>query len=184
MQIQGNTGDRSFCLSNLTPITHLHLVEAGPLQPRKRWFPNILDQQKGICLSPVLSDRSNLKKIQLDQVTLIAVTSGWQTQSWYPRLLHMSIKNPLLLPSTPNNFDRAKQTKSSVDRKIELATPGMDSFREKLSAEGLSEEPVILIANSRRPGATSHRSGVSKIAGVVGEKMIPLDVLWGMWCYI
>ena len=43
-----------------------------------------------------------LKKIQLDQATLIVVTTGWQTQSWYPLLLQMSIKNPLLLPSIPD----------------------------------------------------------------------------------
>ena len=32
----------------------------------------------------------------------------------------------------------------------------MDSFRENLSAEGLSEESAILIANDRRPGIVSH----------------------------
>ena len=46
--------------------------------------------------------------------------------------------------------------KLSVDRKSKLATPGIDSFREKLSTEGLSEESAILIANARRPGTVSH----------------------------
>ena len=46
--------------------------------------------------------------------------------------------------------------KLSVDRRSKLATPGIDSFREKLSAEGLSEESAILIANARRPGTVSH----------------------------
>ena len=35
-------------------------------------------------------------------------------------------------------------------------TPDMDSFREKLPAEKLSEESAILAANARRPGTLSH----------------------------
>ena len=31
LKIQGNTRDRSFCFSNLTPITNLHLMGIGPL---------------------------------------------------------------------------------------------------------------------------------------------------------
>ena len=88
-------------------------------------------------------------------------------------------KESLVTSKHSKSFDRAKQTKSSVDRKTKLATPGMDSFREKLSAEGLSEESAILIANARRPGTVSHYElpGVSGIAGVFQEKLIPLDVL-------
>ena len=66
----------------------------------------------------------------------------------------MSIKNPLLLPSVPDLL--IEPNKSSVDRKPKLATPGMDSLREKLFAEGLSEESAILIANGRGPGTVSH----------------------------
>ena len=156
LQIQGNTRDRSFCFPNLTPITHLHLMEIGPLQPRERWLPNFLDQQKRICLSHILSNRSSLKK---DSIRLS------NTDSSNPR-----IANTVGVPSVSTNvnkeslvtskyskfFDRAKQTKSSVDRKTKLATPGMDSFREKLSAEELSEESSNLITNARRLGTVSH----------------------------
>ena len=57
----------------------------------------------------------------------------------------------------------------------------MNSFREKLSAAGLSEEPSIFIATTRRTGSVSNYklACVSGIAGVIGEKLIPLDVLRG-----
>ena len=78
--------------------------------------------------------------------------------------------NPILVPSASGNvnkeslvtskcsksFDRAKQTKSSVDRKRKFATSGMDSFMENLFVEGLSEESAILIENSRRLGTVPH----------------------------
>ena len=100
--IQGNTRDRSFCFSHLTSITHLHLIEIGPLQPRERCLPNFLKQQNGYAFPPFCLIGRVLKKVQLDQATLIVVTPEWQTQSWYPQLLQMSIKNLLLLPSISN----------------------------------------------------------------------------------
>ena len=45
--------------------------------------------------------------------------------------------------------------KSLVNRK-KIATPGIDSFRQKLSAERLSEESAILIANVKRSATASH----------------------------
>ena len=155
MQIQGNTRDRS-CFSNFTPITHLHLMETGPLQPRERCLPNFLDQQKGICFSPILSNRSGLRK---DSV------GPSNTDSSNPRMantvvVHSAYANvnklSLFTSKYSKSFDRAKQTKSSVDRKTKLATLSMDSFKEKLSAEGLLEESAILIANARRPGTVAH----------------------------
>ena len=156
LQIQGNTRDRSFCFSNLTSITHLHLMEIGPLQPRERCLPNILDQQKGICLCPILSNRSGLRKDSIGPSN---------TDSSNPRMANTVVvpsasanvnKESLATSKYSRSFDRTKQTKSSVERKPKLATPGMDSFRENLSAEGLSEESAILIANDRRPGIVSH----------------------------
>ena len=89
--------------SRITATTLLRLMKTGPLQLREKCFPNSLDQLKRICLSPILSYRSGIKKkIQLDQAALIVVTPGWQTGSRYPHVLQMSIKNPLLLLNVPN----------------------------------------------------------------------------------
>ena len=131
-------------------------MEIGPLQPRERCLPNILDQQKEIYLSPILSNRSGLKKDSIRPSN---------SDSSNPRIANTVVvasasvnvnKKSLVTSKCSRSFDRAKQIKSSVDRKPKLATPGMDSFREKLFAEGLSEESAILIANSRGPGTVSH----------------------------
>ena len=38
-----------------------------------------------------------LKKVQTDQALILLITPAWQSQSWFPRLLQMSIKNPTLV---------------------------------------------------------------------------------------
>ena len=48
----------------------------------------------------------------------------------------------------------------------------MDSFREKLSAEGLLQMP-----EGQGQSLIPNRPCVSGIAGVLEEKLIPLDVL-------
>ena len=65
-------------------------------------------------------------------------------------------KESLLTSKYSKSFDRATQTKSSVDRKTKLANPGMDSFMENLSGEVSSGESTIFIENARRPGTVSH----------------------------
>ena len=53
-----------------------------------------------------------------------------------------------------------KQGKASFDRARKLTTPGMDSFREKLHAERISDESADLIPCDRRLGSDSHYESV------------------------
>ena len=85
-----------------------------------------------------------------------------------PSYFANSNEESLVTSKYSKSFDRAKQTKSSVNKKTKLTASGMDSSREKLSAEGLSEEPAILIANARRPGTVSHYKSAWR--------------KWGSWC--
>ena len=78
--------------------------------------------------------------------------------------------NPVLVPSVikaldPRPFDfaqspriitRPKHGTSSSNNKRRPATPGMDSFRERLSSEGISKESATVIANVRRSGTLTH----------------------------
>ena len=109
LKIQESTGDISFCFSNLTPITHLYVMETGPLQPRQRCLPNFLGQQKRRCLSPILSNRSGLKK---DLIT------PSNTDSHSPRMANTALvpsdsvyvnKESLVTSKYFKSFDRAKQ---------------------------------------------------------------------------
>ena len=44
-----------------------------------------------------------LRKVQVENATTILITPAWQAQSWYPKTLHMSIHNPVLI-SKGNNL--------------------------------------------------------------------------------
>ena len=44
-----------------------------------------------------------LRRVIQDQIsTLIIITPTWQTQPWYPQLLNLSKRNPILLPQDKN----------------------------------------------------------------------------------
>ena len=78
--------------------------------------------------------------------------------------------NPVLVPSvtmaldlkpfdfaqSPRFITRPKQRTSSTNSKRKPATPGMDSFRKRLSSEGISKESTTLTANARRSGTITH----------------------------
>lgn len=55
----------------------------------------------------------------------------------------------------------------------------MDNFQEKLYSEGLSKESISLLTNTRKKDTTLIKGSpsITGIAGVVGERFIPLDVL-------
>ena len=40
-----------------------------------------------------------LRKVNQDQCLMLIITPAWPGQTWFPRLLKMSVKNPLLLPA-------------------------------------------------------------------------------------
>ena len=84
---------------------------------------------------------------------------------------------PLDFAQGPRFITRCKQGTSSSNNKRESGTPGMDSFKERLSSERISKESATLIANARRSGTITHyeSSCVSGIAGVLGDKLISLN---------
>ena len=119
-------------------------------------YGNKKDQQKGKWFSPNLSYRSSLKKDPIGPSKTDSSSPRIENTDFVPSPSPTVNKKSLVTSKYSKSFDRAKQTKSSVNRKTKLATPGMDSFKEKLSAEGLSEESAILITNGRRPGTVPH----------------------------
>ena len=54
-----------------------------------------------VCFSTILNDRKGINETKKTQTNTIIVTPVWQNQSWYPILLGMTIKNPILLPNHP-----------------------------------------------------------------------------------
>ena len=57
---------------------------------------------KGYVFSPFSLIGRVLHEVLIDQTALILITLAWQTQSWYPHFLRLSIQNPLILPKAPD----------------------------------------------------------------------------------
>ena len=45
-----------------------------------------------------------LENVQEDHVSIILITPAWQTQSWFPALLRISVRTLLFLPETKYIF--------------------------------------------------------------------------------
>ena len=43
-----------------------------------------------------------MRKVQRDQSTIVLVTPIWPSQTWYQNLIHMSCRDPLVIPHSPN----------------------------------------------------------------------------------
>ena len=120
-----------------------------------------------------------LKKVQADNANLIIITPAWQTQSWYPTLLQMSVQHPLLLPSTsdlllnPNNEYHPLILNKGL-RLVAWTVSGKGClqrvYQEKLYH--LSQLP-----GERVQHLITNRPGVSGTAGVLGDRLIPLEDL-------
>ena len=60
--------------------------------------------------------------------------------------------NIIFLPISPDLLAGAKQGKASLDIARKPTAPSIDSFKERLHAEGISKESTTLIAGARRRG--------------------------------
>ena len=83
-------------------------------------------------------------KIMKDQAVLVLVTTAWQTQVWYPRLLAMSTKRSIAVTKT---------RMSSLGSGRKPAAGGLESVRHGAAAEGLSGHAASLVVGSWREGA-------------------------------
>ena len=63
---------------------------------------------------------------------------------------------PFNFAQSPRFITKPKQGTSPLNNKRKPATPGMDSFKERLSSEGISKASATLIANARRSGTITH----------------------------
>ena len=63
----------------------------------KAAISNVLDSTKGYAFPKFSLTGRVLHKILIDQAILILITPAWQTQSWYPQLLRLSIQSLLIL---------------------------------------------------------------------------------------
>ena len=88
----------------------------------------------------------------------------------------MSIKNPLLLPSIPNLLiGPNNQNKEKQNLQLLAWTVLGKSYLQKDYQKSLPS--LLQMPEGQGQSLITNRPSVSGIAGVLGEKLIPLDVL-------
>ena len=96
----------------------------------------------------------------------------------------MSIKNPLLFPNVPNILIGPNKQNHQLTEKQDLQllawTVSGKSYLQKKYQKSLPS--LLQMPEDQGQSLNTNRPCVNGIADVVGEKSIPLDVLWGMWC--
>ena len=126
----------------------------------------------------LLFNRLGLKKIQLDQATLIAVTPGWQNTVLVSSASANVNKESLVTSKCFRSFDRAKQASLSADRKKNMQLLAWTvSGKSCLQYYRKSLPSLLQMPEDQGQSLTTNRPDVSAIAGAVGEKLIPLDGL-------
>jgi len=120
-----------------------------------------------------------LQKVQLEQASIMLITPAWQTQAWYPRVLQMCVQNPILIPKRKDlllNPDQEvhplvrNQSLQLVAWKISGKSFLQMAYQRKLSL--LSQ-----VQEGKAPSLITIRPGESLVAGVLGNRLIPFDVL-------
>ena len=71
-----------------------------PLSRRVDAFHQSWRNLKGYAFLAFFIIGKVLRKVQIEMATIILITAAWQGQSWYPKTLQMSIRNPILIPRT------------------------------------------------------------------------------------
>ena len=97
----GSTRDRSIYFSVVQSVPCLLLMEARPKQFGPRCIATNLFPL--YAFHTFLLVHSALRKVELDKIpSLILIAPTWQSQTWYLELIHLSLKNLLLLSQHPN----------------------------------------------------------------------------------
>ena len=117
-----------------------------------------------------------LRKVQKDQTKLIIVMPAWQTQSWYSTLLKMAISNAFLLPKhqkillNPEGKIHSLVQNSTL-RLVAWLVSGK-TYLQREYQKGL----LILsqIPEGKVPSEIANQPGKSRLAGVMGNKLISL----------
>ena len=110
-----------------------------------------MDLSKRICFSPFCTNRSSLQQSAKRENDFAAN---------YPSMANTIMVSTTItahIASTKNSeaLFRSKHRQAFLDKAGKLTTPGMECFRERLHAGGVSEDSAALITNARRSGTNA-----------------------------
>ena len=126
------------------------------------------------CLIPTI-----LRKIMAEELDLILVTPVWPTQVWYPQLLQLSVKLPLILPQVTNLIQDplGNPHMLTAQKNFRLAAWILsgDSLRNKEFQKGLRTSSHH--STDHPPTLHTTMRGNLGVAGVIRGKLITFQPL-------
>ena len=131
-------------------------MEVGPIQQGKGRFSINLNSSKRIYFSPFCTNSSSLEQIAKGESEFVVNYPSWLNAIMVSSTIITHSANTITCTKNSEPFIRSKQRKASLDRVGKLTTPGMESFREKSHAEGVSEKSAAFITNAKRSGTNAH----------------------------
>ena len=182
----------NLCKSSWTPDIDLfasrvsHQVPASvswkldPYSKGRDDFQMCWTHTKGYAFSPFSLIGRALHRVLIDQGTLILITPAWQTQSWYPQLLWLLIRNPLILPKDPDLLqDPNKELDPLISKGNLQLLAWIVSGKSYLQKEYQRNLPLLpQMRDEQAQSLITNRTGISGIADVLGDKLTPLNALW------
>ena len=121
-----------------------------------------------------------LNKVRQDQVSnMILVSPTWHTQPWYPELLEMSMGNPILLPHTPLLLENSAGETHPLVKNGTLQLAALVISGQGCVTQAYQKQLPNLFQNVADPHLhkITNRPGRNGLAGVLGKKLIPFDVI-------
>lgn len=121
-----------------------------------------------------------LAKVQKDRATITIVTPTWQSQVWYPTLLQLSIRHPILLPNQRNLLTdgRGNSHPLTQDGSLSLAAwtvSGITSLRQDFLR---SLPPYYFRDGGAARNPLTVPPGTNGVAGVTASRLIHFKPLW------
>ena len=115
-----------------------------------------------------------LIKVQQDNATIVLVAPIWQGQTWWPLLLQLAIRSPVILPSTPETLENPTNptTIHPMFPRLHLAVwlVSNDPVKQETFRNTLPDFSQPLLVNRLTRLTTPY--GENGVAGVIDGKLI------------
>ena len=169
MQEDGIPGSGHLCIEGVPPAGKVLQLERGPRVLSNGRLPSRLESHFPVRFPAILSNQSRAhssrnatsKQNGLD-CTNMADSAVVSTATVHGH------RNPIIASTTPRTVVKPCRTKTPFVEKLLSEPSGLASVRNRLEAEGLSEEVIDLMLHSRRQGTTQSYESAWKN--------------WRLWC--
>ena len=156
LQSKGNSEHRSVCFQTDTSSTSLFLLENRSLQQVTGCFSGMLDTSTRVCFSTILPHRENSLESKFRWCNNSIDHSILANSGLVSAAAPVVSSKPYTFTSECRSSIKSSGRVSSSTVKSKSSFSGLDSFRDKLKADGISEKTAGLITAARRKGTLSH----------------------------